>query len=354
MASANIIGIDLFAGAGGMSLGAEMAGISVEYAVEIDKYAAETYQFNHLHTKVINSDIRDVTSLECSSCKVPVVLFGGAPCQGFSTSNRRTNTRSNPDNWLYKEFVRLLKQIRPDWVVFENVTGLLDMESGSFFQSILDDFGNAGYCCSYSVLTASDYGVPQNRSRLFIIGSRSGKKVSFLPAKVITKVSVKDAFSDLPILENGANIDILPYAKKADNDYARLMRSDLKKCSGHLVSHNATYVLERYKHVKQGENWAAIPKNLMQNYSDPSRCHTGIYYRLKEDQPSVVIGNYRKNMIIHPTCDRGLSVREAARLQSFPDWYTFKGSIGFQQQQVGNAVPPLLAKYVFQMILKEI
>ena len=348
------IGIDLFAGAGGMSLGAEMAGISVEYAVEIDRYAAETYKANHLHTKVINADVRNVTSFDCCSHRVPVVLFGGAPCQGFSTSNRRTNTRSNPDNWLYKEFVRLLKQVRPDWVVFENVTGLLDMESGSFFQSILDDFSKVGYSCSYSVLTASDYGVPQNRSRLFIIGSRHGERVSFTPVDVITKVSVQDAFSDLPILENGANVDVLPYAKEADNDFARLMRSDLQKCSGHLVSRNATYILERYKHVKQGENWAAIPKMLMQNYADPTRCHTGIYYRLKEDQPSVVIGNYRKNMIIHPTCDRGLSVREAARLQSFPDWYTFKGSIGFQQQQVGNAVPPLLAKHVFRTILREI
>lgn len=353
MNSTKVIGIDLFSGAGGMSLGAEMAGISVDYAVEIDKYAAETYRANHLHTTVINSDIRNVTSFDRPSGSVPVVLFGGAPCQGFSTSNRRTNTRNNPENWLYKEFVRLLKQIKPDWVVFENVTGLLDLESGSFFQTILNDFGKAGYNCTYSVLTASDYGVPQNRSRLFIIGSLNGKKVSF-PSAVAKRVPVKDAFSDLPTLENGANIDVLPYAKKADNDYARFLRSGLQECSGHLVSHNAAYVLERYKHIKQGENWAAIPEGLMQNYADTSRCHTGIYYRLKDDQPSVVIGNYRKNMIIHPTCDRGLSVREAARLQSFPDWYTFKGSIGFQQQQVGNAVPPLLARYVFQTILENI
>ena len=112
-------------------------------------------------------------------------------------------------------------------------------------------------------------------------------------------------------------------------------------------------ILERYKYIPQGGNWENIPNRLMKNYADKSRCHTGIYRRLKEDEPSVVIGNYRKNMLIHPTEDRGLSVREAARLQSFPDWFKFKGTIGSQQQQVGNAVPPLLAKAVFTSLMSQ-
>jgi DNA (cytosine-5)-methyltransferase 1 len=164
-------------------------------------------------------------------------------------------------------------------------------------------------------------------------------------------VTVHEAISDLPDLPNGASINRMSYKCDAKSNYARLMRGSLQQSSNHLVTKNAPHIIERYKHIPQGGNWADIPPQLMSNYADCSRCHTGIYRRLREDAPSIVIGNYRKNMLIHPTQNRGLSVREAARLQSFPDWYEFKGSIGFQQQQVGNAVPPLLAEAVFRTII---
>lgn len=347
----NVIGIDLFSGAGGLSLGAEMAGITVKCAIEKDATAVETYKANHPLTDTICDDIRRIRQIKIPQWQAPVVLFGGAPCQGFSSSNRRTNNRLNPENWLYKEFVRIVHILEPQWIVFENVTGLLTMESGAFFNSILADFNRSGYTCSHAILTASDFGIPQNRSRLFIVGSKCGIKVDLHSEQTFPQVTVGDAFRDLPVLANGANTDTLPYPREPDNDYARFLRGNLTSCSGHLVTRNSDHILKRYAYVKQGQNWSAIPPELMKNYSDTSRCHTGIYYRLKEDQPSVVIGNYRKNMIIHPWSDRGLSVREAARLQSFPDWYVFKGSIGFQQQQVGNAVPPLMAKYVFQKIV---
>lgn len=128
------------------------------------------------------------------------------------------------------------------------------------------------------------------------------------------------------------------------------MRGSSIESSNNLVTKSSPEIIKRYRYVPQGGNWQNIPENLMNNYKDTTRCHTGIYHRLKEDEPSVVLGNFRKNMLIHPQQDRGLSVREAARLQSFPDWYEFVGSIGFQQQQVGNAVPPLLAKAVFTAI----
>jgi DNA (cytosine-5)-methyltransferase 1 len=349
-----LIGIDLFSGAGGMSLGAESVGIAVKYSVEKDKYAAETYKANHPNTDVINEDIRNIIEIPINFSKKKVILFGGAPCQGFSTSNRRTNNRNNQSNWLYKEFIRILKLIMPEWVVFENVTGMLEMESGAFFNEVITDFINTGYECSHANLNASDFGVPQKRSRLFIVGSKSGRKINLKPQSMAPMVTVRDAFSGLPKLNNGSNLDILPYISNSDNNYAELMRGNLTECSGHLVSKNADYILKRYEYIGQGENWTAIPSELMVNYADPTRCHTGIYHRLCEDGISVVIGNYRKNMLIHPKSNRGLSVREAARLQSFPDSYIFKGSIGYQQQQVGNAVPPLLAKYVFQTILNEL
>jgi DNA (cytosine-5)-methyltransferase 1 len=164
-------------------------------------------------------------------------------------------------------------------------------------------------------------------------------------------VTVREAIADLPVLRNGASVSSLRYRSAPVSEYARQMRGRLRICSNHLVTESHPDIIKRYWHVPQGGNWSDIPKRLMANYQDRSRCHTGIYRRLKWDEPSVVIGNFRKNMLIHPTQNRGLSVREAARLQSFPDWFEFHGSIGFQQQQVGNAVPPLLARAVFQVLI---
>jgi DNA (cytosine-5)-methyltransferase 1 len=126
------------------------------------------------------------------------------------------------------------------------------------------------------------------------------------------------------------------------------------KVQGNFVTNSATKIIERYKHIRVGQNWEAIPDRLMDNYEDSSRCHTGIYHRLEWDRPAKVIGNFRKNMLIHPREHRGLSIREAARLQSFPDNYEFVGSVGFQQQQVADAVPPLLAQAVASCIRRSV
>jgi len=346
-----MVGVDLFAGAGGMSLGAVQAGIDVRVAVEADGHAAGTYALNHPNTEVIVDDIRNVEGIGIKTNGEGTVLFGGPPCQGFSTSNQKTRGSGNPDNWLFREYVRIVKLWRPDWVVFENVKGIAETENGIFLKFVLQELEGAGYKSSWWILNAKDFGVPQSRQRLFAVGCLHGLTVKKLKPMVSRWVTVKEAISDLPNIENGACVSWLAYKGPARSGYARKMRGRLKKSPNHVVSRNATYVVSRYKHVPQGGNWENIPSRLMRNYTDRGRCHTGIYHRLREDQPSVVIGNYRKNMLIHPTQDRGLSVREAARLQSFPDWYEFKGSIGFQQQQVGNAVPPMLARQVFQAVV---
>ncbi len=348
-----MIGIDLFAGAGGMSLGAAWAGVSVQYAVEKDSSASLTYKCNHKTTQVINCDIRDINGFEINNCNEPIVVFGGPPCQGFSASNRRTNNKENQQNWLYNEFLRIVFLLQPDWVIFENVVGFKEIEEGFFLKDVIYQLKEKGYTCSHMILNSEEYGVPQKRRRLFIIGSKRGKHIESVKGTQSKRISVEEAISDLPVISNGANEEVLFYSKPAQSSYARIMRGKKKKCSGNLVTKNSNIVLERYKYIHPGENWKAIPDKLMLNYSDKRRCHTGVYRRLQNDQPSVVIGNYRKNMLIHPVYDRGLSVREAARLQSFPDWYEFKGSIGQQQQQVGNAVPPLLAKAVFESILQK-
>ncbi|MBI1806951.1 MAG: DNA cytosine methyltransferase [Ignavibacteria bacterium] len=348
-----MIGIDLFAGAGGMSLGASMAGIDVRIAVEMDPYAAMTYVHNHKGVRLYNGDIRNFRKIELHSGREPTVVFGGPPCQGFSTSNQRTRSAENENNWLFKEYVRVVRMYSPDWVVFENVKGILETEDGMFVDRIIKQLEHLGYKLTHSVLNAMDFGVPQNRSRFFIVGSRHGVRVSLhQKRKKAVPITIREAFIDLPELANGWNQDLMSYASKPKSSYAKEMRQGLVHSHNHLVTRNTPVIVERYKHVPQGGNWEDIPSRLMRNYSDRTRCHTGIYYRLEPDRPSVVVGNYRKNMLIHPEEDRGLSVREAARLQSFPDSFQFKGSIGFQQQQVGNAVPPLLAKAVFSKIIE--
>jgi len=347
--------IDLFAGAGGLSLGAQLAGVEVTHAIENNGAAADTYRRNHAATKVVAEDICGIDA-PTKKRGSHSILFGGPPCQGFSTSNQRTRSAANPKNWLFQEFFRFAGAIKPEWIVLENVKGLRDTAQGQFEALILGEFQKLGYCAEVWTLSAADYGVPQSRYRLFFIGRRKGAIPPPPPTSRQPVVTVRDAIADLPELNVGADIDTLAYTSRPSRAsmYARTMRGMAKSCTGHLVTKNNKLVQKRYPHIPPDGNWQDIPKRLMKNYTnlvDSRSRHTGIYRRLVWDKPSVVIANYRKNMLVHPEQNRGLSVREACRLQSFPDSYRFSGSIGLQQQQVSNAVPPLLAKAVFSQII---
>ena len=350
-------GIDIFSGAGGLSLGAEMAGIKISTAIEINPHAAKTFLQNHKGAKVLQGDIQEIEPQTLYNGKKPVfVIMGGPPCQGFSLSNTRTRNMDNKKNFLFLEFVRFVKELRPEWFVLENVWGITNINEGKT-QTMIEDCFRAieGYDnISSSILWASDYGVPQNRNRFFMVGNRLGIDFKF-PEKHTAIVTVDEAINDLPSLQNGEMLDEAAYTLSLEDasDYERLMRQGSDKARQNYVSRNNDLVIERYKYIGQGQNWRAIPDHLMQNYADKGRCHSGIYKRLRADQPSVVISNYRKSMLIHPYEDRGISVREAARLQSFPDTFIFEGPLMHIQQQIGNAVPPLLAKAVFQQIIKQ-
>lgn len=343
-----MIGIELFAGAGGMATGAVQAGVNICIAVENDPFAAQTYIKNHKNTTVVIDDIENITEFMFEKKNEPIVLFGGPPCQGYSYSNRKTRNSQNPKNWLFKEFIRCANLISPDWIIMENVPGLKKMDKGFFLKAICNDLKNCGYTPSVKILNSVNFGVPQSRERLFIVASKNGIVFEF-PEGTIgeNKVTVKDALYDLPSLVNGSIEENLPYKTNAISKYAKLLRGKKTYVNQNYVSKNSEIVIERYNFIKQGNNWKDIPKELMSNYKDYSRCHSSIYRRLDENSPSVIISNYRKSMIIHPTENRGLSLREAARLQSFPDNYEFIGSLDQKQQQVGNAVPPLLAKAIF-------
>lgn len=354
MKKADKIGIDLFAGAGGLSLGAKMAGITLKYAVEISKHAAASYAYNIPHAQVLTEDISKIKteSLQLGK-KNPFVIMGGPPCQGFSMSNTMSRNMDNDKNYLYLEFVRFVRELKPQWFVLENVWGLTKMNDGETLQMIEESFRAIDYQVKAKILWASDFGVPQKRYRCFIVGNRDNIDFEFPEPYNLQPVTVHDAIADLPQLVNGQMLEDAPYIipRHEASLYAQMMRGNSLSSHQNYVSLNNELVIQRYQYIPQGGNWRDIPDSLMQNYADKSRCHSGIYKRLRDDAPSVVISNYRKSMLIHPTQDRGLSVREAARLQSFPDNYIFQGPHMSIQQQIGNAVPPLLAKAVFTKIL---
>jgi len=351
----NFDAVDIFSGAGGMSLGATLAGITPVLAIEIDKHASSTYARNHPGTLVLQQDISSVNPCEFIDV-APFVLFGGPPCQGFSVANTKTRNLDNPNNWMFKEYLRFVELLKPTWFVFENVEGFRSFGKGQFAVDVENKLRQLGYETNSSVLNAVDFGVPQKRNRYFIIGNRidsGGAKFDFSILLKKEHITVKEAVSDLPIMNNGEKISQKNYKTQAISKYAKLMRKNSSHAMQNYLTENKPHIIERYKVIKEGENWEAAKRNgHLDSYSSTKNTHSGIYKRLEQDKPSVTIANYRKSMLIHPVEHRGLSLREAARLQSFPDDFLFEGSLMYQQQQVGNAVPPYLAKAIFEEIIR--
>jgi DNA (cytosine-5)-methyltransferase 1 len=356
--------VDLFAGAGGLALGFKQAGFHVALAVEKDPYSIDTYTANLQggDTAIIEGDVSKVDfreTLQISGLKPGSidVLLAGPPCKGYSIANRVTRYMQNPSNKLYLQFLRAVDELKPKWVVFENVASIVTFAHGHIVRTLTERLAKLGYSVTHRVLNTADYGIPQVRRRFILVGTRVNSQFSLPPASsdglAVRRVTVRDAIADLPHLENGNKRDILPYRPKVHplSEYQRLMRAGsnghVQNCS---VTLNNTTICKRYQHIPQGGNWENIPANLMRNYEDKTMCHTSIYRRLSWSEPAHVLSNIRKNMLVHPSQHRGLSVREAARLQSFPDAYRFCGTLGAQQQQVADAVPPLLARCIAERI----
>lgn len=367
-------GIALFCGAGGLSLGFEHAGFHIATASDIDKWAAETYQKNHPNTTFICADIsslsgKDILETAGLSAQDVDVVFGGPPCQGFSLANAQSRLLDNPNNRLFREFIRIVEELQPPWFLMENVPGLLRMQKGLIKGEIENRFGELGYRVWPEILCAADYGAPQIRQRIIFVGNRTGQDFQF-PVPSYHKLdrwkaallgekpylTVDEAISDLPKIRGAEGAFEMDYDKPPQSTYQEEIRRGSQRLYNHIVTKNGPKVLERYKYIPPGANWMRIPEELMVRWRNlpPEEVrkvsHSSLYKRLDPAQPSITIANFRKSMYIHPYEDRGLSVREAARLQSFPDTYVFYGPKNAQQQQVANAVPPQLARPIAEQI----
>jgi DNA (cytosine-5)-methyltransferase 1 len=353
------IALDVFAGAGGLSLGAKMAGIDVAYGIEADKNAARTYQENFNRTPVATTVItpRAVRSL-CDRLGIRPgdmdLLLAGPPCQGFSISNLRTRHDQNPANHAWKSVIVFLRYLRPKAIVLENVGGIETYEGGKVASRIEEVLEQLGYSTNRFRLDAADFGVPQHRTRIFFVGVRGGA-VSAIPKGHSEPITVAMALRDLPRVPNGNRDDTARYRTygRALGSYQKQMRRRMNGVVANCQTSNNTHLItERFALVPQGGNWSSIPTSKFTTYARRENCHRWLYRRLREDRPSVTISNFRKNMLIHPWQDRTLSVREAARLQGLMDHFRLFGNLQSQQQQVANAVPPAVAKAVVKEVVR--
>jgi len=335
--------IDLFSGCGGLSYGFERAGITTSLAV--DNWADALKTFNHNHPKssseLVDLGRKDLAKFMSSLPRVDVV-FGGPPCQGFSISGKRDP--NDPRNLLYKGFYEVVAQIMPRVFLMENVPNLASMDGGRLITEIERDFSSLGYKLNRKILLASDYGVPQNRRRLFLVGTLSNNDFNFpLPTSIDmeTKINCWDALSDLPefSLPDGA-----AYSMPAKSEYQNLMRRNSPGIFNHEITLHSDQTKLIISLVPDGGNY----KDLPEEYKSTRKVNIA-WTRYSSQKPSLTIDTGHRHHF-HYKFNRIPTVRESARLQSFPDEFIFLGSKTSQYKQVGNAVPPLLAKVVGEAI----
>lgn len=345
--------IDIFCGCGGISLGFEMAGYEIVAGIDSNRDSIETFKKNFPSAKARSSDLLDFSEQRIAAeylGEEATVLVGGPPCQGFSPANRWQKDSEDPRNLLFLEFLRFAQVLRPKVVVIENVRGILSRNGGYAASRISELLGELGYKVSSAVLDASNYGVPQRRFRAFFVGIFGDVPEFDFNLRKKRKVTVREAIGDLYHLED---VNERHYPHPATSPFQKLMRKRSKLIANHEVVYPAVQTQRRIAAVPQGGNWQSIPINLLP--SNRSNRHSSAFKRLDESDVSVTIdtGNAHSNYF-HPLYNRIPTVREAARLQSFPDRFIFTGSRTSQYRQVGNAVPPLLAFAIASAIKEDI
>jgi len=343
--------IDLFSGVGGLSLGFEWSGFESVAAIDFWDDAIKTYNHNRsnkvgmtMDIKAFNDDILPKILKKNKICGI----IGGPPCQGFSTA-RLSNATSKiheinkERNHLYLEFFRSVEIVKPKFFVIENVRGLVTANQGVFVKDIIERFGNLGYNVEYKILNASDYGVPQNRQRVFFVGLKKQKFV--FPEKFNYKVSAKDALSDITKTDETENQE---YSGNALNDYQKMIRKNSKHLKNHEVTIHNEQTTNVISLVPDGGNIKSLPAKYWE-----IRKYNKAFQRMNSNLPSNTIDTGHRNYF-HYSENRIPTARESARIQSFPDTFHFIGTKGSQYKQIGNAVPPLLAKAIAKAITNQI
>lgn len=367
--------IDLFCGAGGMSLGFIQEGFNLNFACDIEPSCIETYRFNHPNVEskyIVNEDIKKIEDHinDYLQFKNVDIIIGGPPCQGFSIANQQ-RLIDDPRNKLYKSFVGIVAKTQPKFFIMENVKGMM-----KFANQVKEDFENVGYNVEFNIFNAHNFSVPQNRERLIFIGSRT----KIIPQDIIMMINnikneryvLKDAIGDLNVLEaskiknnteiinqiNGGVV-IRKINKSSTSDYIDKINQGVKENQvvfNHQARYNNDRDIEIFGRLYEGDKSDDPKIQDIMPYTSRNHIFKDKYYKLKYDDLCKTITAHMKfdcNMYIHPTEARGLTPREAARIQSYPDDYIFKGPFTKTYMQIGNSVPPLMGRH-FAMIIKNI
>ena len=383
--------IDLFAGPGGICTGFKAAGIQTIAAVEYVESCAETYSANHPAVEVVVEDIRKVSNakikslLDKNGLSSIDVVSAGFPCETFSTAGSKSRVYNDHRNFLYKEAIRIADAADAKLLMLENVQAFIskrvDRNSPlKVFDLLINDLDAAGFKYhDFAILNASDYGVPQNRQRFILVASKSIpiKKEMFNGGKLSKKISVKEALSDLPLI--GPETESKKYASSPKNEYQKLLRNRFAWKAGksnspiglsyHIAPKHRLGTIKRLAMIEQGEGlkdlFGKLSKKQIEKLQKekvlPKKWYIQRNQRLVPAKQSMTVTSHCLDEIVHPYLDRGPSVREVARLQSFPDWYDFRGGplicphmykTQDKYEQIGDAVPPLLAKHLGKSLIK--
>ena len=362
--------IDLFSGCGGLSLGFLKDGYTVKTAVEFDKSIAQSYKENHPDINVIVDDIRNVDNSGVFTKDSADVIIGGPPCQGFSMAGARIRHGfiDDPRNFLFKSYFNVVKCVKPKAFVFENVKGILTMKNGQIFKQIFEIFSDKNlldgdfYNLTYRVVKATDYGIPQARERVIIIGTKNkildidsiwNTSIENIKQEIpsfFDKVTIKDAIGNLPDeTETGIIKNPIPIS-----DYQKFLSCKNEYITNHNGTKHSPKAISRMSRVKNGENFTVLKEDI-------KSVHSGSYGRLSwNSQAQTITTRFDTpsgGRFTHPDKNRTLTPREAARIQSFPDAYVFCGSRTSICKQIGNAVPPKLSYFLAKVIdncLKEL